>query len=247
LLAIMAVLSISCFAQYEQKMKSEGVIKGSIVINGEKKDGYIKCGPSVDFDGDTYYAYFELQRGIKFIDKETFESLDKIKGKNYIKYGPKDIESFVFDDIQFESVKYCIDPMAGGTNAIPKKLFLSVLKVYDNIKFYAWFEESDNYSEPGKLNKDKFLNNLATPTVAYKLKDADGARAVYRLSVKKELNCPVIQEKMSNKMYKTARTAQENYELTGVRFATDSNIISIGGDENQCLNALQDYVNGVCE
>ena len=48
LLALAALTSISSFAQYEAKMKEQNVIKGAVIINGEKQEGYIKQVRTVD-------------------------------------------------------------------------------------------------------------------------------------------------------------------------------------------------------
>lgn len=251
LLAIAALVSVNSFAQYEAKMEQQNVIKGSVIVNGEKIDGYIKKKPTVEVNGEKVPAMYLLQEDILFIEKNTFETIDKIKGKNIVKYSPKDCDGFYYGDYCFETRKFCIDPTAMGTNAIPKKIFLHVLKQYDKVTFYAFYDNTGNTSpdENGlaKLDPEKVAEHIKNPAIAYYLTGADRAKNVCQLNAKKELaDCPAILEKVANKMYKVDRTADDNYKLFGIATSTNSEILAIG-DDNRNLNILEDYINGICE
>lgn len=246
LLVIAAITSASCFAQYEAKMKDQNVIKGSVIVNGEKIDGYIKKVAEVDVNGDSYPAFFLLQSEFTFIDKVTFETVEKLKGKHKITYSPKDCDGFEYGDFVFETRKFCIDPTAMGTNAIPKKIFLHVQKKYDKVTFYNFYDNVGNWVD-GQLNRDKVSKDIASPGLVYYIEGADRAKWIYLLNAKKELpNCSAILEKVENKMYKYDRTAEDNYKLYGRSETSKSEMLTLG-DDNRNLNILDDYINGKCE
>ncbi|MCQ2974880.1 MAG: hypothetical protein MJ211_08720 [Bacteroidales bacterium] len=248
LLICLALFSNYSFGQFESRMKEQKVVKGTVTVNGETKEGYISMPRMISSDGKELPCITDLQESFIFIDKTTFETVEKIKGKDKVKYTAKDCESFTYQDLVFESRKISLD-----LNPIPKTLFLLVQKKRDNATFYSVFSATSN------------VGNATTPfglaSFVVFINGSDKAKYVDQINPKKDFsNCSAILSKLDNKEYDEIRTAEQNFDLMGIKMATGDKgdsadgaldldkLLGTGVDKlNRNLNVLDDYVNGKCE
>ena len=70
-------------SQIEEKIKKENVVPGVIIQNGKEIAGYIKKIDNAYVDGEHYPAPWNFQQEIRFISKDDFEKIEKLKKKNY--------------------------------------------------------------------------------------------------------------------------------------------------------------------
>jgi hypothetical protein len=189
-------------AQIEEKMKKEGVAKGSIFKDGQETEGYIKSKGTVrGMDDQIYPAPWEFQGDIKFIPKDVFENTEKIKGNLYKKYSAKDIDAYRYEDMNFESVKYA-DMSAVGLNMIPKKMFLRKI-ADDKISIFYHYD-----SPPSVVVGETFESyyvECAKEHIVYR-KGPDGkvkqVDAINGINMDKDWeDCPYVKEKQANKEY----------------------------------------------
>jgi hypothetical protein len=203
----------------EEKMRKEKVVSGTIINkNGEEVEGYIKAtGEAYGMETKQYYpAPWEYQDDIKFIPKDVFENTEKLKGKMYKKYGPKDIRGYRYEDMYFEAVKYA-DMSSVGLNMFAKWMFLR--KVIDG-KMEVFY----HYENPPKVlvneSVEPYYIQCAEEHVVYR-KGKDGKlkliSGVAGLNIQKDWeDCPLVKEKYDQKEY-------------------------TGGKMEACLKAIQDY------
>src|SRR5687768_7584748 len=88
------ILTLNLFAQVEEKVKNQNVVPGTITRDGNKVEGYIiKMGmESIPFSvsNTKYSAPWAFQKEIRFMEKSKFESMPKIKYKDYEKLSAGD-------------------------------------------------------------------------------------------------------------------------------------------------------------
>jgi hypothetical protein len=189
-------------AQIEEKMKAENVVKGAIFKNGEEIEGYIKAiGKVYESDiNEEYPAPWEFQGDIRFIPKDVFENTEKIKGKLYQKYGPKDISGYRYEDLFYESVKYA-DMSAVGLNMLSKKMFLLRI-VDDKISIFYHYQ-----TPPSVVSRTRYID-CAKEHIIYrkgadgKLKLLEAPSSLGGLNMDKDWeDCPYVKEKQANGGY----------------------------------------------
>lgn len=194
------VLSASVFAQHDaEKMKKERVVVGNITKNGKKTEGYIKIKYGVSENGKEYPAAWNYQSSIKFIPKDDFNKLEKIKNKHFKKYQPKDIDGYSYDTLVYETVKYS-DMSAVGMGMIPKKMFMR--KVADGSISLFHFFSSPPAIVSGPEGFAPHYEACSTPQIVYR-KGTDGKlKRVNDMNIKKELvECTIVQDKHSQGIY----------------------------------------------
>lgn len=193
--------------QVEDKMKKEGVVKGSIFKDGQEIEGYIKVKGQVygSTTKEYYPAPWEFQDDIKFIPKDVFENTEKIKSKLYQKYGPKTIGGYRYENMEFESVKYA-DVSTVGLNMIAKWMFLRRI-VDDKIAIFYHYDNPPSVVS-GETFEQYYLE-CAKEKVVYrkgkegKLKLVD---AINGINMSKDWeDCPFVKEKQANGEYSGGR------------------------------------------
>ncbi len=225
------------FAQNEEKMKNEGVVKGTIYKNGGEIEGYIKIMGSTYWKEKWYDAPWQFQDVIKFIPKDVFEKNEKIKGKFYEKYEAKDCDGYKYDTLIYESVKYA-DMSAVGMNMLAKKMFLK--KVCDNkisiFEHYSKIPEVGVYQE-GEY--EKLIADCQQVNMVYRIGKNGKLKLVNSLNIAKELSdCPRVVEKNENGEYK-AIEAKDGGKGSGFNRLMNNTIFR---DQVKLL-AIEDYNN----
>ncbi|OFX95515.1 MAG: hypothetical protein A2X06_12720 [Bacteroidetes bacterium GWC2_40_22] len=188
-------LSSGAYSQFEEKLKEEGVVAGSITRGGKEIQGYIKETGTAYTNGKFFPAPWQFQSDIKFIAKDIFEKPGKIKNKLFEKYGAKDIEGYRYDTLVFESVKYL-----GVSDVIPKTMFVqSALE--GKISLYYHFN-SPPPAVSGPEGFEPVFIECSKPNLVYQ-KDNDGiVKLVKFLNIEKELaDCPYVTEKQRKGEY----------------------------------------------
>jgi hypothetical protein len=190
-------------AQMEEKMEKEGVVRGSIVKDGQEIEGYIKIkGVAYSTDNVAYPAPWDFQTAIRFIPKDVFENTEKIKSNLYKKYGPKDISEYHYGNMVFEAAKYG-DMSAVGPDMIPKWMFLQRL-INGKISVFVHFA-------PTRLVSNKGAYETRAQETALYRKGKDGKVKV--------LDAPLIGLNM-NKYWEDCPYVKEKHEsgaYTGTR------------------------------
>ena len=241
--ALMCTLLVTAmfhgYSQDKAKMEKEFVVVGSVTVNGKTIEGYIKKKLPYVYDEAEFPGYWKYQEEIKFIDKETFDNTEKIKGKMYVKYTPKTCDSYKYEDLTFVSYKYA-DLSAIGTASIPHQLFLMQVKKYDNVEFLFHYQQIPVIGTPEEF-RAAVIENSENPTLIYMLKGGKSPKAVPFLNVKKELaECPTILKNLEDGKYAGSRSSDKNFDLLGVRYYSNE----IHFDRN--MNVLEDYIKEGC-
>jgi hypothetical protein len=236
---IMCVSSVA-FAQYEEKMQEEGVVHGTVTVNGETIEGYIKKD-EVTFAEKTHIAYYSLQKSIKFIDKSTFENTEKIKRKMYTTYTPKNCQGFTYESEVFDVRRYA-DNSAVGFNMIPRNMFMRQIKVNGPVTFYLHYNTpSIVYTGEGAYEAE-MTEIFKNPHLAYFRDGMEKPEMIDHLTKKDFADCPRIQQKMENKEYEKSRTKEDNEALYGI---AEYHNISLFDERN--LNVLEDFIKNGCQ
>lgn len=68
-------------------------------------------------DNGEYIFFWVYQDDFKFIEVEKFFKKDKVKNKDFEKYGLKDIDGYDYEDLIYVFVKY-LDMIVVGINMI---------------------------------------------------------------------------------------------------------------------------------
>lgn len=196
------LVSLSTWGQsdLEEKIKKEGLVKGYVVTDkGDKIDGYFKRMGTVYANGNRYHAGWEFQGDIKFIDLKTLKEESKIKNKHYEKYKPKDLNSYKYDTLVYEAIKYSelgsigIGALAG--TKLLRKIVDGQIDVYEH------------YGTPppvasGSEGFEPYYRDLQEPAYIYRVGDDEDGKNITQLNVKKELDdCPTVVEKYENNEY----------------------------------------------
>jgi len=246
-LCLMMVLGyVSANAQIEEKMRKENVVQGTVIVNGQTIEGYIRR-MTTELDGETIEAPWDFQETIKFIEKDVFDNAEKIKRKMYHDYNAKTCEGYTYDNGRYTYVAYKYsDNSAIGFNMIAKRMFLRQL-TDGKIKFYLHYETpapvyvGNNASEMRDEDLRRILNEKH---LVYYKEGNEKPRLVEHLNVSKEFSdCPKIIEKADNKEYYKDRSAEENLRLIGLEEVYPTVMIFM----NRNLNIIEDYNNGICE
>ncbi|WP_010662307.1 hypothetical protein [Marinilabilia salmonicolor] len=233
---LMLFFSISSvlFGQLEEKMKKEGVVKGTIIKNGKATDGFIKILGKTYHDDKWYPAPWEFQSKIKFIPTKTFENTEKVKNKHFEKYDAKDIDGYTYDSLVYESVKYA-DMSAVGMNMLPKKMFMRRI-ADDKISLYVHFYEMPDVMVYEGNEYVELLEENAKPNLVYKIGKNGKLKLVNNLNIEKELSdCPQIVEKQKKGEYKVV--GKDGEEASGLKKVLNNSVFR----EDVRLQAIQDY------
>ncbi|MEN7546987.1 hypothetical protein AAG747_03660 [Rapidithrix thailandica] len=199
------------FCQNSEKMAQEYVVRGTIILKGKEIDGYIKKMGHSLLDDKRFSSPWEFQKTIRFISKDIFENKQKIKNKDYVKYSPKDIDGYHYNDdsLIYISAKYS-DMSAVGTGMIAKRKFMR--KISDGkISLFLHYQSppSVSFEKPSELQKI-YTECAENPDLVFR-KGADGKlKLVNSLNVEKEFeDCQKVVLKFKNEEYGTLENNKE--------------------------------------
>ena len=221
---------LSIHAQYEEKMSKENVVKGTILKNGGKTEGYIKM-TGIIHDGKRWgSAPWEFQGEIKFIPKDVFEKNEKIKNSFFEKYTPKDCDGYLYDTLVYESVKYQ-DLTAVGMNMLPKKVFMHRV-VEGKVCLFDYF---DTPSPVLAGDIPAIYEGYRKVMTIYRVGVEGKLKSINNLNIEKELaDCPIVVEKNAKGEYKIVGSDENSSGFTKL-------LGSVIGRENMKVIALLDY------
>lgn len=219
--------------------KPENAVRGTIIKDGKEIEGYIfKTGTTTLISStDVVPAPWEFQKDIRFLEKSAFEALEKVKFKNFEKYGADEIDGYTYEGdsiMTFESVKYA-DMSAVGTGMIAKKMFMQKVSEGKISLFY-------HYSPPMSMGEvsamEQSMRDGAIANVVYRVGKEGKLKLINNLNVKKELiDCPAVIEKFEKGDYGMqsdkdqasglAKVADQTLNRDGIRLAAikDYNLI----------------------
>jgi hypothetical protein len=227
----LTIISISAYSQLQEKIKSEGVVAGSIIKDGKETQGYIKLVGRINDNGKWFSAPWQFQSSIKFITKDVFETTGKITNKLFKGYGPRNIEGYKCDTLVYESVTYA-DMSAISVSMVPQKMFMR--KVKDGrITLFHYFDTPPAVVS-GPQGYEPYYIDCAKAQIVYR-KDKDGKlKLVSKLNIEKELaDCPYVTEKQKKSEY----TVVGNEENTSEKKASNNTELK----EQVRLMAIADY------
>lgn len=204
LIAATAMICPNAFGQLEKKIKDEWVVPGTITRDGKVIEGYIKkMGTTSLSSNEIVPAPWEFQKSIRFIEKSKFESLEKVKNKDYEKLEAADLTAYTYqnDSLKFEGVKYA-DMSAVGTGMIPKKMFMRKISE-GKISMFMHYSNPPSMGEVSVMDEE--TRACAEPNMVYRV-GADGKlKLVNALNVSKELSdCPDVVKKFEAGEYKSS-------------------------------------------
>jgi len=199
ILSVIMLLGFSTlsYAQQEdyKKMDRYSVVTGSVYKNGKEIHGYIKKQWVIFEDRFIYGRPGDFQSNFKFIPKDVFDKNEKIKGKYFEKYTPKDCDGYKYDTLIFESVKYA-DMSAVGTGMIAKKMFMNKI-TDDKISIYRHYCKPLSIGEANAVAEAE--KECRIPNYVYRIGDGK-LKLVEGLNIKKELvDCQYIIDKYGKK------------------------------------------------
>lgn len=237
----LVLVSTSLFAQLDQKIKKQNVVPGSITRGGSTIEGYIIRMGSEEIMGSMtgirYNAPWTFQKEIRFMEKAKFESMPKIKYKDYEKLGPSDIERYNYngDSLIFDSQKYA-NLNNPGLGMMPKMVFLRRIAKH-KISLYV------HYTAPaGNGPEDKQVADFkesAKPFLLYFKDGEDNAKGVGLLNIGKQLTeCPKAVERYKNREYKLYGHERSDYGEYFIR-VSDQDLLK--------LYAIADFNSGKCD
>ncbi len=225
---LFSIISLTSVAQVDiaKRIEEENVVAGFIIKDGKEIPGYVRKMGTTPLPGSTdiYPAPWEFQKDIRFMEKNAFETAEKIKNKDFSKYEPDDLDGYKYDTLAFESVKYS-DMSAVGTGMIARKMFMRKLKD-GKISLFAHFSMPIVVGEVSEFKTS--YEECAQPNIVYRIGKDGKLKLVNSLNVKKELAaCPVVVEKYEKGDYgisgenKTglAKLADKTILRDGVRLA----------------------------
>ncbi len=222
------------FGQLEEKMKKEGVVKGTVIIKGKTIDGFIKRMGLTYHDNEWYPAPWDFQSKIKFCPAKTFEKTEKIKNKHFEKYDAKDIDGYTYDSLIYESVKYA-DMSAVGMDMLPKKMFMRRI-TEDKISLFHHFYKMPDVMVYEGNEYVELLQENAIPNLVYRIGKKGKLKLVNNLNIEKELaDCPSVVEKQQKGEYKVV--GKEGEETSGLKKVLNNSVFR----ENVRLQAIQDF------
>jgi hypothetical protein len=204
---IVLIYNSTAFCQIVQKTKDHNVVQGTIIRDGNKVEGYIvKMGREkipFSMSETTHNAPWSFQKEILFIEKLKFESLAKVKYKDYEKLTPKEIDGYTYnnDSLVYESLKYG-DLNSVGTGMIPKQLFLR--KVFKStISVYIHYTPPPLNGPEEKQIAD-FKESEKANLVYHNKTGNSNAKGISLINIQKELaDCPKVVENYKKGNYKS--------------------------------------------
>ncbi len=224
-LLCLSLISVEGFSQIEDKMAKNSVVRGTVVKDGQEIEGYMRIFGIEKNRGSVIYYPEVFQRGVMFMDAETFEKAEVIKTKDFAFYKPKDISGYKYngDSLIMESVNYA-DVTAVGPGMAGKKMFLR--KISDGkITLY------NHFTSEGRTQGDE------NATYVYRIGAEGKLKPVANLNVKKELaDCSAVVEKFEKGEYSTPDSDGKVSKFTKVLDATNNR-------DDIRLNIILDYNN----
>lgn len=236
-LGMVLMLSFTLHAQEisQEKMKDSGVVAGAIIKNGQRIDGFIKEIHKAYSNQESFDNPWDYQKEILFITVEELSKLKKVKRKYFEKFRAKDIDGYVYDSLEYISVKYA-DLTAVGPGMLPRQMFLR--KVVDGpVSIYHHFNSPPAVASGPEGFKPYYLE-CAKPTVVYRIGDQGKPRPLNSLNIKKELaDCPHVIEKYESGQYgdedeKTGKLIQ----FAGNTLAREQLRVAVISDYNTACN-----------
>lgn len=223
-----------------QKMRDEGLVKGTINIKGVDQPCYFKsifCRSTLmpDYVSIEFDQIDELFGSkVKYLPKEVFDANDKIRNSMFESISVDQINGFNYDG----RYKLVAVPNIGreapifGGLADPKVLMMNYISTPD-FMVLGLISPAQSYEEPMHL--------IASNTVDFyiHMKGGDYPFKLSSTSVEKLFRMyPVVMKKYNQGLYNVSRTAAENQKLLGYNFVIpDMNTEVI-------LNIVEDIVNG---
>ncbi|MCQ2236535.1 MAG: hypothetical protein MJZ18_05990 [Bacteroidales bacterium] len=227
----------------EQKMKHEGLVKGTINLNGTDMPCYfhnIVNRPSIEFINNPMRfdrTDFLYDSDVKYLPKEVFDANDKIRNSMFVKVSVDEIKGYTYDD------KYKLitvpniareAPLIGGL--ANKNVFMMELLNNDGWKILA--RNVSGRSDDQRITRLAcntfelyvFRNGMDYPE---KLRDISPSRlfAMY----------PILMKKYDQGLYNVSRTAEQNKKLFGYNFVVPN------FNSEVILNMIEDIVNGYAD
>lgn len=194
LMALMTCFDVAAQDDLAAKMKKEGVVPGAIYQKGKKTEGYIKT-ITYQSDNGEYTSPWAYQDDFKFIEAEKFVKKEKVKNRDFEKYGPKDIDGYDYEDLTFVSAKYS-DMTAVGTNMIARTRFFRKIKD-GKVNIYHYYS-----APPPVTTGDYDYTPHLTPQPVYRIGEKGKLTLVANMKVEKELkDCPEVVEQYKNGAY----------------------------------------------
>jgi hypothetical protein len=239
---VMLMTSANLFAQLEEKIKNQRVVPATITRDGNKIEGYmIKMGTDeIPFttSGTKFSAPWTFQKEVLFMEKSRFESMPKIKYKDYERLGPGDIQGYSYnnDSLSFESRKYA-NLNNPGLGMMPKLVFLRKLAKHSKISVYVHYTAPSGNGPEDKQTAE--FKDAAIPYLVYFKAGDDNAKGVGVLNIEKQLSdCPKVVEHYKKGDYKKQGTEREEYG-DYLANASDQDISK--------LYAIAEYNRGHCD
>ncbi|AZQ63994.1 hypothetical protein EI427_17710 [Flammeovirga pectinis] len=199
LITFIFTFSLLSFAQ-----DGKSYIEGTISKDGQQIEGYIwRMGTTTGIDLSNESAPWEFQKTIRFISKEDFKSIKKVKYKYFPKVSPKDCDGYTYEGQFYEAVKYA-DMSAAGAGMIAKRMFMKRISV-DQISIYQHFDE------PDVLIDASTIQNAQKPHIVYRIGKEGKLKIVHDMNVKKELaDCQFVLDKYEKGQYKLFEKKDSN-------------------------------------
>ena len=237
LLAALAFTTFSAFAQepidVERRIYLEEVTPGAIIKDGKVIEGYIGTLHTTFVRGATMATPWKNQDEIRFIAKEMFETLKKVKNKNYTKYSAKDIEGYRYDTLVYESVKYA-DLSAVGFGMLGKMMFMRKVS-NGNITLFHHFN-----TPPAMGTQEEYEDCANKPNLVYRKGTEGKLGLVNSLNIKKELaDCPMVVDKHEKGQYNIMNDGEQESSRAGkllnnALFRDDVRLAAIEDYNNNC-------------
>lgn len=188
------------FSQTEGQMRDHHVTTGVVIRDGREIPGYIKIQGTAFLGDSLRAAPWEFQKSIRFMQKDIFERSEKIRNRDFVKYGPDDIDGYRYhgDSLVFESVKYA-DMSAVGTGMIPKRIFMRKVSS-GRISIFHHFHSPPPVGEVSELRRSYLESTV--PEYVYRIGEDGKLKLISGLNVRKELaDCPLVVEKFEKGEY----------------------------------------------
>lgn len=240
--ALTVISTLFAQSDTEKKIKDQNVVPGSITRAGTKIEGYIiKMGKdriTSSTNQNLYDAPWTFQKEIRFIEKSKFESLPKVKWKDYEGVDASDIEGYSYnnDSLKFDSQKYA-NLNNPGLGMVPKMVFLRRVAKHSKISVYVHYTiPKANGPEESQLSN--FKESTKPYLVYYKAGD-DNAKGVGLLNVEKQLGeCPKVVERYKKGEYKSQGFERSEY----------GNYLANASDQDiSKLYAIAEFNRGHCD
>jgi len=123
------------------------------------------------------------QKKISIVDKEVFESVEKIKNKNKNLYKPSDVKGFRIGTQLYETQKYS-DLSALGMASLPTDYFLEVA-VYGKVKIYKFYQTPYVESGSAPLSSDELNQKFRDNPLILIWKEGEKTKEVSLVKIEK--------------------------------------------------------------